>query len=33
MTEPIKPSVWRSAKQNAARKLSAVKMARGEWQG
>ncbi len=31
--EPTMPSVWRSAKRNAARKVSAVKMARGEYQG
>ncbi len=33
MTEPIRPSVWRSARQNTARKVSAVRMASGEYQG
>ena len=31
--EPIRPSVWRSAKRNAALSVSAVKIAKGEYQG
>ena len=31
--EPIRPSVWRSAKWNTARSVSAVRIARGEYQG
>ena len=31
--EPIRPSVWRSAKRNAARKVSAVRIARDEYEG
>lgn len=31
--EPIRPSVWRSARRNKARSVSAVKIARGEYQG
>ena len=30
--EPISPSVWRSAKRNTALSVSAVKIARGEYQ-
>ena len=33
MTEPISPSVWRRAKRNTARRVKAVRMARGEPQG
>ena len=33
MTEPIRPSVWRSARRNTARKVSAVRIAKGEYQG
>ena len=32
MTEPIRPSVWRSARRNTARSVSAVRMAKGEYQ-
>ena len=32
MMEPIRPSVWRSARRNTARRLSAVRIARGEYQ-
>ncbi len=32
MTEPIRPSVCRKAKWNRARSVSAVKIARGEYQ-
>src|SRR3954465_12927408 len=32
-TEPISPSVWRSAKRNTARRVSAVVIARSEWGG
>jgi hypothetical protein len=31
--EPIKPSVWRKARRNTARKVNAVTMATGEYQG
>jgi len=31
--EPISPSVWRKARRNTARSVSAVTMARGEYQG
>src|SRR3954468_6390440 len=31
--EPINPSVWRRARRNTARKVSAVRIARGEYQG
>src|SRR4051812_35919658 len=31
--EPINPSVWRKARRNTARKVSAVRTARGEYQG
>jgi hypothetical protein len=31
--EPISPSVWRRAKPNTARSVSAVRIARGEYQG
>ena len=31
--EPISPSVWRSARRNTARSVSAVRIARGEYQG
>ena len=31
--EPIRPSVWRKAKRNTARSVSAVGIARGEYQG
>ena len=31
--EPINPSVWRRAKRNTARRVSAVRIARGEYQG
>ena len=31
--DPIRPSVWRRAKRNAARKVSAVRIAKGEYQG
>jgi len=30
--EPIRPSVWRRARRNTARSVSAVKIARGEYQ-
>ena len=30
MTEPIRPSSWRKARRNAARGVSAVRIARGE---
>ena len=30
--EPISPSVWRSARWNTALSVSAVRMARGEYQ-
>ena len=33
MTEPISPSVWRRARRNTTRSVSAVKIARGEYQG
>ena len=33
MTEPIRPSAWRRARRNTARKVSAVRIARGEYQG
>ena len=33
MIEAISPSVWRNAKWNTARKVSAVRMASGEYQG
>ena len=33
MTEPIRPSAWRSARRNTARRVSAVRIARGEYQG
>ena len=32
-TEPISPSVWRRARRNTARRVSAVKIASGEYQG
>src|SRR5215212_7377862 len=31
--EPINPSVWRRARRNTARRVSAVRIARGEYQG
>src|SRR3954466_4261995 len=31
--EPISPSVWRSARRNTVRRVSAVKIARGAYQG
>ena len=31
--EPINPSVWRRARRNTARSVSAVRIARGEYQG
>jgi hypothetical protein len=31
--EPISPSVWRKARRNTARSVSAVVIARGEYQG
>ncbi len=31
--EPIRPSVWRNARRNVALSVSAVRMARGEYQG
>ena len=31
--EPIRPSVWRSAERNRTRSVSAVRIARGEYQG
>jgi hypothetical protein len=31
--EPISPSVWRSARRNTVRRVSAVRIARGEYQG
>ena len=31
--EPISPSVWRSAKRNTVRKVSAVVIARAEYDG
>ncbi len=31
--EPISPSVWRSARRNRTRSVSAVRIARGEYQG
>ena len=31
--EPISPSVWRSARRNTARSVSAVMIASGEYQG
>ena len=31
--EPISPSVWRSARRNTVRRVSAVRIARGEDQG
>src|SRR3954463_10114914 len=31
--EPINPSVWRRAKRNTARKVNAVRIAKGEYQG
>ena len=33
MTEPIRPSVWRSARRNTALSVSAVRMASDEYQG
>ncbi len=33
MMEPIKPSVWRSARRNTALSVRAVRMASGEYQG
>ena len=33
MMEPIRPSVWRSAKRNTARRVRAVRIARCEYQG
>src|SRR5918994_822828 len=33
MREPIRPSVWRSAKRNTALRVRAVRIARGEYQG
>src|SRR3712207_4194599 len=33
MTEPIRPSVCRNARRNTARKVSAVRIARAEYQG
>jgi len=33
MMDPIRPSVWRRAKRNTARKLSAVRAAKGEYHG
>lgn len=32
MTEPIRPSVWRSARRNTARSVNAVKIAKEECQ-
>ena len=32
-TEPISPSVWRYARRNTARKVSAVRIASAEYQG
>src|SRR3954470_1808258 len=31
--EPISPSVWRSARRNTVRRVSAVRIARGAYQG
>src|SRR3954464_5349089 len=31
--EPISPSVWRCTRRNTARRVSAVRIARGEYQG
>jgi hypothetical protein len=31
--EPISPSVWRKARRNTVRSVSAVRIARGEYQG
>src|SRR5215212_11478370 len=31
--EPSSPSVWRSARRNTVRRVSAVRIARGEYQG
>ena len=33
MIEPISPSVWRSARRNTVRSVSAVRIASGEYQG
>ena len=33
MMEPISPSAWRRARRNTARRVSAVRIARGEYQG
>src|SRR5215218_682320 len=33
MMEPIRPSVWRSAKRNTALRVRAVRIASGEYQG
>ena len=33
MTEPIRPSVWRRARRNTARSVSAVRIAKDEYQG
>ena len=33
MTEPISPSVWRNGRRNTARSVSAVRIAKGEYQG
>ena len=33
MMDPIRPSVCRNAKRNTARSVSAVRIARGEYQG
>ncbi len=33
MMEPIRPSVWRNARRNTARKVSPVRMVSGEYQG
>src|SRR3954468_24944186 len=33
MMEPISPSVWRRARRNTARRVSAVRIASGEYQG
>jgi hypothetical protein len=33
MTEPIRPSIWRNARRNTARSVSAVRIARDECQG
>jgi hypothetical protein len=33
MTEPINPSVWRSASWNTALSVSAVRMAGGDYRG